>query len=378
MTAAAAGPAGKAGGWARAHVRALRPGRRQAAAASTPHRLHRMLIVIVAATAVWLLVAIVVVLARRDAAHSVRTQTAPALLDALEAHAVMSDADRAVWASFRSGEAQLIGPGQGYQSDITTAGQSLEQIAALEPSGGAVSRQLQAVEGLLVNYEGLVEQADATYRTGGAGTRLGYAYLTYASRSLHDKQGGLLAGIDKLAANSRKALSNSESSAWTSPLLLLSYAAAALLLLGSLLYAQAFLQRRFRRTISPLLVVASAVVVGLSVWVGAVTLRGDHAFRTTQDAALSRLTAIWQTQTDDVDRQEKALLRNVAANGSVAGAATPAISIAATQPAQAELDSAMASATDTGGLIVALPMAAVAIAGLAFLGFKRRLDEYRG
>jgi hypothetical protein len=339
-----------------------------------------MLVVIVAATAVWLLVAIVVVLARRDAAQSVRTQTAPALLDALEAHAVMSDADRAVWASFRSGEAQLIGPGQGYQSDITTAGQSLEQIAALEPSGGEISRQLQAVEGQLVDYEGLVEQADATYRAEVASGRhvLGYAYLTYASNSLHDPQGGLLAGIDKLAANSRQALSNREASAWTSPWLLLSYAAAALLLLGSLLYAQAFLQRRFRRTISPLLVVASAVVVGLSVWVGVVTLRSDHAFRTTQDAALSRLTVLWHTQTADVDRQEVALLRNVAANGAVAGAGTHTVSIAATQPARAKLDSAMASATDTGGLIVALPLAAVAIAGLAFLGFKRRLDEYRG
>jgi hypothetical protein len=333
----------------------------------------------------------VVVLGRRDTVQSVRASTAPALLDALQAHAVMSDADRAVWASFRSGEAQLIGPGQGYQNDITTAGQSLEQIAALEPSGGAVSLQLQAVDGQLVNYEGLVEQADATYRTGvasgprsGGGHVLGYAYLTYASSSLHDAQGGLLAGIDQLATINRQALSNREASAWTSPWLLLSYAAVALLSLGSLLYAQAFLQRRFRRTVSPLLVAASAVVVGLSVWFGVVTLRGDHAFRTTQDAALSRLTAIWQTQTANVDGREAALRRNVAAIGSVAGVAgTPTraaggINIAATQPARARLDSAMTSATDTGGLIVALPIAALAIAGLAFFGLKRRLDEYRG
>jgi hypothetical protein len=339
-----------------------------------------MLIVTVGATAVWCLVAVVMVLGRRDTVQSVRAQTEPALLDALQAHAVMSDADRAVWASFRSGEAQLIGPGEGYQNDITTAGQSLEQIAALEPSGGAVGGQLQTVEGQLVDYEGLVEQADATYRTGVAAaprsgaSHLGFAYLTYASSSLHEP-GGLLAGIDQLATSDRQALSNREASVWTSPWLLLTYAAAALLLLGSLLYSQVFLRRRFRRTVSPPLVVASAVVVGLSVWFGVVSLRGDHAFRTTQDAALSRLTAIWHAQTANVDGQEAAL---VAGTVRTPTSAAGEIKIRATQPARAKLDSAMTSAADTGGLIVALPLAAVAIAGLAFLGLKRRLDEYRG
>jgi hypothetical protein len=347
-----------------------------------------MLFVIVGATAVWCLVAVVVVLGRRDTVQSVGSRTQPALLAALQAHAVMSDANRAVWASFLYGEAPLIGPGEVYQHDITTAGQSLEQIAALEPSG-AVSGPLQTVEAQLVIYEGLVEQADATYRTAVAsGPRsagahlLGYAYLTYASSSLQDT---LVPGIEQLVTINRQALSNREASAWTSPWLLLIYAAVALLLFGSLLYTQVFLQRRFRRTVSPLLMVASAVVVGLSVWLAVVALRGDHAFRTTQDAALSQLTAIWRTQTDNADHQEAALQSSVAPNGSVAGAAgTPAsaavsvISVDATQPAQAKLDSAMTSAADTGGLIVALPLAAVAIAALAFLALKRRLDEYRG
>jgi hypothetical protein len=49
-----------------------------------------------------------------------------------------------------------------------------------------------------------------------------------------------------------------------------------------------------------------------------------------------------------------------------------------TKPARAELDSTLAAAADTGGLPIALPLAAAAIAALAFLGLKRRLDEYRG
>ena len=65
-------------------------------------------------------------------AVSIHDTSAPAYLDAIEAQAVLTDADRAVWQSLRSGEAQFTGPGQQYEGDITTADQDLQQIAALE------------------------------------------------------------------------------------------------------------------------------------------------------------------------------------------------------------------------------------------------------
>src|SRR5579864_3264916 len=110
---------------------------------STPRRLRRMLAMILGATAVLWITATILGQGQHGTAASVRDRTSPAWLDAVEARAALSDADRAAWQSFRSGEAQLIGPGQQYQNDITTASQDLERLAALEPSGSSGSQQLQ-------------------------------------------------------------------------------------------------------------------------------------------------------------------------------------------------------------------------------------------
>lgn len=359
---------------------------------STPTRLRRMLMMILATTVMSWVAATILTLGRRETVVSVRDHTSPAFLHALEAHAVLSDADRAVWASFRSGEAQLIGPGQDYQDDITSAGQDLEQLAGLQASTGPTSRQLQTVNGQLVNYQGLVEQGDATYRTGvgsasgtGSGHELGYAYLAYASKSLRDPQGGLLARIDDVAAVNRRTLAEQEAAPWTSPWLLLAYGTVALLTLGSLVYTQRFLRGRFRRTLSPPLAIAGALVLGISMWLGVVSLRADHGFRAAHDVAVARLSGIWHAQTRRVDANAKALREGDP--GSSHDASSPAattralrngLDVGATQPARRELNSAMAAAASTGGLEIAFPLAAAAIAGLAFFALKRRLDEYRG
>jgi len=105
----------------------------------TPGRLRRLLGLILAATVLLWIVATVVVQGLHAVAGTVRDTDAPAFVHAIEAKAALSDADRSAWASFRSGEAQLTGPGQQYQNDITTAGQDLEQLAALTPAGGQAS-----------------------------------------------------------------------------------------------------------------------------------------------------------------------------------------------------------------------------------------------
>jgi hypothetical protein len=74
--------------------------------------------------------------------QSTRDIASPAYLDAVQAHAELSDADRAAWQSFRSGAAQLTGPGQQYQNDITTAGKALERLAALRSPGSSDSSLL--------------------------------------------------------------------------------------------------------------------------------------------------------------------------------------------------------------------------------------------
>ena len=346
-------------------------------ATSTPARLRRMRTLILTTAALSFAAAIVLTFVRHQTVVTVRDQTSPAVLGALEAHAALSDADRAVWASFRSGEAQLIGPGQDYQDDITIVGQNLAQLAGLQGSEGAIGRQLQTINGQLVNYQGLVGQAAATYRS--AARELGYAYLSYASKSLRDPEGGLLAGVDAVAAADRRSLAARDVAAWTNPWLLLAYAVFALPLLASLVYTQRFLRRTFRRTISPPLALATALAIGISLWLCVVSVRSDRAFSRAQDIALPRLTAIWDSQTRSVDRHAKALR---ARGASLEGAATRrartgGLDIAATQAAREDLDSALAAAADTGALPVALPLAAAPIGALTFFGVRRRLDEYR-
>jgi hypothetical protein len=342
----------------------------------TPGQLRRLLFVVLGATVLLWLVATIVMQGLHGTAAAVRDQDAPAFADATEAHAVLSDADRAAWQSFRSGESQLTGPGQQYQNDITTAGQDLERLAALTPPGTA-SQQLQTVSGQLVNYQGLVEQADAANRAdialgNASGHDLGYAYLTYSSSAMRSPQGGLLASIDKVTSADRQALKRDLASWWASPVLLVLVAAAAGGLLWSIIRAQRFLLRRFRRMISPPLVVAGVLTVVLLVWVMTTVLAADSAFGAARGTALPALTRTWETQAGAVNAQAAALAAGRTASGS------GGLNVTATQRAGSALDADLTSARDVGGLPAGIPVLAAAIAGLAGLGFKLRLDEYRG
>jgi hypothetical protein len=122
---------------------------------SSPGRLRWRLAMMLAATVVLWVTATVIVLGLHSTVQSVRGSASPAYLDVLEAHAALSDADRAAWQSFRAGEARFAGPGLRFQDDITNASQDLQRLAAL--SGNAASQQLQTVSGQLVNYQALVE-----------------------------------------------------------------------------------------------------------------------------------------------------------------------------------------------------------------------------
>lgn len=340
----------------------------------TPGQLRRLLLTILAATVVLWLIATVVVQGLHSTAAAVRDQDAPAFTDATEAHAVLSDADRAAWQSFRSGEAQLTGPGQQYQNDITTAGQDLERLAALAPSGTA-SQQLQTVSGQLVTYQGLVEQADAANRAdialrNASGHDLGYAYLAYSSSSMR-APGGLLASIRAATGTDQQALDQGLGSWWASPVLLVLVGVAAAGVLLSIARAQRFLLRQFRRMVSPPLVLAALLTAGLLAWVLVTAVSAENAFSAARGTALPALTRVWQAQGSAVNAQAAALRAGKTPSGR------GGLNVIATQRASNALSADLTSAQDVGGLPAGIPVLAVAIAGLTLLGFKFRLDEYR-
>jgi hypothetical protein len=346
---------------------------------TTPARLRRLLTVVLALVVLLWLAATLVLRGLGDAAASARATAAPAYLGAVAARAALSDADRAAWLSFRSGEAQLTGPGPQYQNDITAAGQDLEQLAALEPRGSAGAGQLQTISGQLVSYQGLVEQADAANRADialGAASHhdLGLAYLTYASDALRDGPGSLLANVSQLARTDRQALAGQLAPSWASPLAFAAAGAAGLAALAALAAAQVVLRRRFRRAASPPLLLAAALVCALVAWLAAVTLPAGATLGAARGSALPEATAVWQAQASAADAAAAALRAGGAGTAPAIGPPGAAASAAAGRA----LDADLATAQDSGGLAIGLPIMALAIAGLAGLAIWPRLSEYRG
>lgn len=347
---------------------------RQIDVRTTPERLRRQLAMIFVGIAVFWMTATIVELGLHGTVQSARGRTVPAYLAVIRAHAALSDADRAAWQSFRSGEAEFNGPGVPFQDDITNASQDFQQLAAL--SGGP---QLQTASGQLVNYQALVEQADAAYREdtvleAASRHELGYAYLTYASQSMRGA-GGLLSTVGDLAAADRRAATGQLASSWAAGALMLTFALAGGLALWSLVRTQVFLRRKFHRRYNPPLLLATALACGLMGWGALAILPADGAFHAAGSTALPKLVRAWQAQIGDTDDEATALRAHGAGGGSAGPSGGSPVAAA---PASGALDDDLAAAANTGGLPVGIPVLTVAMAALAWLGIKPRLDEYRG
>jgi len=349
---------------------------------STPIRLWRIRAWLLAGTALLYLLAATAFFWGHATVKSVHDSASPALLDAMTVRAALSDADRAVWTSFRSGEAALIGPGRTYQNNITAANQRLEHLAQLDTVG---SEQLQTIGGQLVNYQALVEQADASYRAGlavGKASRqqLGFAYLSYASSSLHAPGDGLLARVDELVQANREALAARQASRSTGATVLLAPAAAALLLLTLLVLAQIFLRRTFRRAVNLPLLAATAVVFLLPIWVAGVAVHRNSSFDTARTTTLAELTARWADAAKQADERSLDWQSGTAVEGEHLGrvAAKSALEPVVTGSMQGRLESQMQSAARTYGVDIGVHVLALLIAGLVFVGLKPRMDEYEG
>lgn len=364
-------PGGRAAGVASGRRRQL----------STPARLRRLLSAVLAATALSWIAATILQQGLQAAAQSARGTLSPAYQDAAQARASLSDADLAAWQAFSSSTAQLTGPGLQYQNDITNAEEALQRLAALQASGSAGSSLLQTVSGQLVSYQSLVEQADAEYRrdiTLGAASEgaLGLAYLTYASNTLRDPQGGLLTSIDKLTGPGQQALRAQLASPWADRALLLVFAVPALLTLSGIAAVQMFLRRRFNRAISLPLLLAAAAICGQAGWLVIATWHADSAFAAARGTALPNLAGQWQSQTARVDA-EAVKLQAVTTTSVSAASSGGGLNPSAAQAASGALDADLASAEDAGGLPAGIPVLATAAAVLCYAGFRPRLNEYR-
>lgn len=232
--------------------------------------------------------------------ETVRDTTAPAILDVLAARDGLTKADSAAIDSFSSGKVKLSGPGLQYQSQLTFASQRLVQVAARDTAGRS-SQRIQLLEALLGSYSGLIGQANAH-----AGTSLGTTDLWDASHLLHAGDSPILTELNNLVDDQARVLNDQIAASSMTTENLLKWIVPIVVLFVLLVATQIFLSRRFRRAVNPWLLLATVVLVGLSI-ATSLAVVAQHQLEDSRDT-LYGVVRLWREQPSAADvRGQQAL-----------------------------------------------------------------------
>jgi hypothetical protein len=197
--------------------------------------------------------------ARRQAAHSVATDTEPLLVTAEGLYASLSDADATAATTFLTGGLEAPAQRERYASDLRAAS---GQLAALARQAGGSTQARAAVQTLATQlpvYSGLVETARASNRQG---FPVGAAYLRKASTLMREQ---VLPAAGQLYEVEARRLSGDYRSG-VSAGTLLAVIAVVCAMLGLLAVIQVRLARLTHRVFSVAMALATALVLALGVW----------------------------------------------------------------------------------------------------------------
>ncbi|MGW4057839.1 hypothetical protein ACWEGE_06150 [Amycolatopsis sp. NPDC004747] len=322
----------------------------------------------------------------------VRERTAPAVLEVSLAKEAIVAAHRAAVAAFEGGQARLTGPSEQYEDQIARTSQQLAEVAEHNAAGEAGSQTLRLIEGLLPSYNGFIGKADAHFRQDGGGP-LAASDLQSASDLLSAPVNGILAQLDALEAAQRAALDRQLAANWLDPAITALWAVPLVLLVATLVWAQRFLARRFRRTVNTALLAATVACVLLGA--GTALLLGIQSDARDGGAALERTVDARSAATSAATAQARWTLAHVlTAQCGIEGAAAcghTVTAFAAGTPVPPAVADAPPGAVDesvllgpgltepgwNGALGYGIPVLAAGIGVLAAGGLQPRLDEYR-
>jgi len=226
---------------------------------TTPGRLRLAAVLIAVGALAYGAVAATAVSTRRQAAHAAATQTEPLLVEAEGLYASLSDADATAATTFLIGGLEPIGRRERYVQDLRSAS---HQLATLTQQAGGSSQARGAVFAITTElpvYTGLVDTARADNRQG---FPVGAAYLRQAS-TLMRKQ--ILPAAGQLYEVEARRL-NDDYRSGVSDGQLLAAIAVGLLMLGLLVLAQLYVARLTNRVLNIPMAAATAVVLGLTIW----------------------------------------------------------------------------------------------------------------
>lgn len=360
-------------------------------APTTPARLVRLRAVMMVLTTAVFAGSFTTVIGVRSTMQNMATNTAPAVLEVLAARAAVLRADAAAMASFQTGQVQLVGPGEDYQTQLALANQSLTQAAEHNTAGDPAIQQLQLVEGLLSAYSGLIERADAYFEQN-ARNPLGITYLWDGSILLNAPETGIVAELGSLAALEQDALTHQLSSGWLSALTPLLWIAPIAALFALLLVTQQYLRRRFHRTVNPALLAATMLLLLITTAMSTVVTSKLQAGAAND--TLGQVSGQWQQQADGVSATAGHALGEMlrtrcgteqggcgtTGNAYLAGLPQATNPARNTDPRLTEISAnandEFVSAEANGALGYLVPLGTAALAALILSGLQRRLREY--
>ena len=228
-------------------------------AMTTPGKLALVSMLVVAGALCFGVVATLAVRSRSEAANAARTQTEPLLVQAVTLYNSLSDANATATTTFLTGGLEPAQRRAHYLQDLRLATGSLTTLTR-EVSGSSRARAaVRTISDQLPVYTGLVESARANNLQG---FPVGAAYLRQASTLL---TGTILPAANQLYAIEAQRLGDDyRSGTSNTPLVVLAIAIAWSLVI--LIAAQRFVTRVSRRILNVWMLLATLVIVGVSVW----------------------------------------------------------------------------------------------------------------
>jgi hypothetical protein len=224
---------------------------------------------------------------------------------------------------------------------------------------------------------------------------LGATYLWYAHRLLYQEPNGIMDLLDDLRGQQGKQLDEQLSSGPMMPLAMAGWAVPLVAMLVLLGITQLYLRRRFRRKWNYGLLAATVLMVGIASITALALIsqsRLDDGARTVRQVVAARNAGTDTVKASGQNALQKLLtpvcgkglgrcgatvVQNFDGSGNNDGAGTrPDRSDDPTRDSKLAT-SRIASATRYSGLGVLIPILAVAVGALVWVGFYDRLNEYR-
>ena len=285
-------------------------------AATTPGHLRTLSMVVAVMATLLLVVGSASLIAASLTVSGIQQREVPAIVGMAQVRAWLVDADRNAANAYLAGStsgtlAQLqfdaesaatnvdpLGhmspddPQMRYQADIAAASHGLQTATQQSPGDDEAIQRLQAIATSIANYTQLVQTADASEAQDPVA---GTLYLEAASNSMHSR-GGILTQVEAVrglyVADLGVANLTLRITAW----MLALYTAVAVVLLGLLVTTQRFLRVRFRRRRNIPLLVATSLLVMLSVGSGAGAFQASQSIRAAEGQTYARLTNLWNAR----------------------------------------------------------------------------------